>query len=79
MGEGIPLVDLKAQYADIKSDIDGAIQRVLDNTGFIMGPEVKGFEEAFARLIDVREAAGVASGTAALHLALLACGDRPGR
>ncbi len=77
MGDGIPLVDLKAQYADIKGDIDGAIQRVLDNTSFIMGPEVQGFEEAFARFTDVREAVGVASGTAALHLALLACGIGP--
>ena len=78
MGEGIPLVDLKAQYAGIKDDIDDAIQRVLDDTGFIMGPEVRGFEEAFARFHGVREAAGVASGTAALHLALLACGIGPG-
>jgi dTDP-4-amino-4,6-dideoxygalactose transaminase len=78
VGDGIPLVDLKAQYADIKDDIDGAIQRVLDHTGFIMGPEVRDFEGAFARYLGVREAAGVASGTAALHLALLACDIGPG-
>ncbi len=78
MGNGIPLVDLKVQYAGIKPEIDAAIQRVLENTSFIMGPEVQGFEEAFAAFIGVREAAGVASGTAALHLALLACGIGPG-
>jgi dTDP-4-amino-4,6-dideoxygalactose transaminase len=76
--DGIPLVDLKAQYLSIKDEIDGAIQRVLDSTGFIMGPEVQGFEEAFADFHNVAEAAGVASGTAALHLALLACDIGPG-
>ena len=74
----IPLVDLKAQYASIKPEIDAAIQRVVENTRFIMGPEVRAFEEAFARYLGVECAAGVASGTAALHLALLACGIEPG-
>ncbi len=74
----IPLVDLKAQYAGIKPEIDAAIQRVVDNTSFISGPEVQAFEEAFAHFIGVKEAAGVASGTAALHLAFLACGIGPG-
>jgi dTDP-4-amino-4,6-dideoxygalactose transaminase len=74
----IPMVDLKAQYVSIKSEIDAAIQRVIDNSSFIMGPEVRNFEEAFARFIGVTEAAGVASGTAALHLALLACSVGPG-
>jgi dTDP-4-amino-4,6-dideoxygalactose transaminase len=74
----IPQVDLKAQYLSIKPEIDAAIQRVVDNTSFIMGPEVKGFEEAFARYLGVQGAVGVASGTAALHLALLACGVGPG-
>lgn len=74
----IPLVDLKAQYLSIKPEIDAAIQRVLDHTSFIQGPEVAAFEEAFAQHIGVRAAVGVASGTAALHLALLACGIGPG-
>lgn len=74
----VPMVDLKAQYLSIKSEIDAAIQRVIDNTSFIMGPEVRDFEAAFARAVGVAEAAGVASGTAALHLALLACSIGPG-
>jgi len=74
----IPLVDLKAQYASIKPEIDAAIQRVLNHCGFIMGPEVEAFEEAFATYCDTERAAGVASGTAALHLSLLACGVGPG-
>ena len=74
----IPVVDLKAQYAAIKPDVDAAIQRVVESTGFIMGPEVRSFEEAFARFVGAEAAIGVASGTAALHLALLACGIGPG-
>jgi len=74
----IPLVDLKAQYATIKPDVDAAIQRVLDHTGFILGAEVAAFEDAFARSLDANAVVGVASGTAALQLALQACGVRRG-
>jgi dTDP-4-amino-4,6-dideoxygalactose transaminase len=74
----IPVVDLKAQYAAIKPEVDAAIQRVLEHTQFIQGPEVRAFEEAFARFVGAEAAIGVASGTAALHLALLACGIGPG-
>ena len=45
----IPLVDLKAQYASIKDEIDAAMQRVVSNTAFIGGKEVSDFEAAFAR------------------------------
>ena len=44
----IPLVDLKAQYISIKDEIDSAIQRVLQNGQFILGPEVKAFEDEMA-------------------------------
>ncbi len=74
----IPLVDLQAQYAAIQDEIDAAIRRVVQSANFIMGPEVHNFEEAFARFVGCAEAVGVASGTAALHLALLACGIGPG-
>jgi dTDP-4-amino-4,6-dideoxygalactose transaminase len=74
----IPLADLKAQYLSIKPEIDAAIQRVLETASFIQGPEVLAFEDAFARYLGVGAAVGVASGTAALHLALLACGIGPG-
>ena len=69
----IPLVDLKAQYLSIQDEIDGAIQRVVDSTSFIMGPDVRAFEDEFARFCGVRYAVGVDSGTAALHLAFLTC------
>jgi dTDP-4-amino-4,6-dideoxygalactose transaminase len=74
----IPLVDLKAQYAALKPEIDAAIQRVLENTAFILGREVEEFERSFAAYCGAPHAIGVASGTAALHLALLACGVERG-
>jgi dTDP-4-amino-4,6-dideoxygalactose transaminase len=70
----IPLVDLKAQYDSIKEEIAGAIQNVLNNTSFIMGEELKKFEEDFAQFCDVKYAIGVANGSDALILALRACG-----
>jgi len=74
----IPLVDLKAQYKSIKPEIDAAIQDVLDNTAFIMGEQVKSFEKNFAEYCQVKHAIGVANGTTALRLALIACGVGPG-
>jgi dTDP-4-amino-4,6-dideoxygalactose transaminase len=74
----IPLVDLKVQYLSIQNEIDAAIQRVVDSTGFILGPDVQTFEEEFARFCGVRHAVGVDSGTAALHLAFLTCDIGPG-
>ena len=74
----IPLVDLKAQYRALKPEIDQAIQRVLDNAQFILGPAVSSFEQDFAAFCHSADAIGVNSGTSALHLALLAAGVRPG-
>ena len=70
----VPLVDLAAQYRSIQDEVGVAIQRVLDHTGFILGPEVTAFEEAFASYVGTAAAVGVASGTAALDLSLRACG-----
>jgi dTDP-4-amino-4,6-dideoxygalactose transaminase len=74
----IPLVDLKAQYAGIKDEIDAAMARVVNNTSFIGGKEVSGFEAAFARFQGTKRCVGVASGTGALFLALRALGVGPG-
>ncbi len=74
----IPLVDLKAQYAALRGDIDAAIARVIANTSFIMGPEVRAFEEAFAAYCQADHAVGVSSGTAAIELTLRALGIGPG-
>ena len=72
MNQPIPLVDLKAQYAAIRPEIDAAIQQVIDTTSFIMGPAVRAFEDAFALYCGVTHCVGVSSGTAALELALRA-------
>ncbi|MFC1510851.1 DegT/DnrJ/EryC1/StrS family aminotransferase [Candidatus Margulisiibacteriota bacterium] len=74
----IPFVDLKAQYRSIKEEIDAAMQCVIENTSFVMGEEVEAFEKEFAQFCEAKFAIGVSSGTDALHLALLACGVRPG-
>jgi dTDP-4-amino-4,6-dideoxygalactose transaminase len=73
-----PLVDLKAQYDTIKEEIDAAIHRVVRSGQFILGSEVKAFEDEMAAYCGTRYAVGVASGTDALHLALLACGIKAG-
>jgi dTDP-4-amino-4,6-dideoxygalactose transaminase len=74
----VPLLDLKAQYQAIKSELDAAVIHVLENAQFILGPEVAAFEKEFAAHVDAREAIGLNSGTSALHLALLAAGVGPG-
>ena len=74
----IPMVDLKAQYLAIKGEIDAAVQRVIENSQFILGPEVEAFEKEMASYCGTSYAIGVASGTEALQLALLACGVGPG-
>jgi dTDP-4-amino-4,6-dideoxygalactose transaminase len=78
MAQPIPLVDLKAQYATIQSEVDSAIRRVVENTSFIMGPEVSNFEKAFANFCGVKHCVGVGSGTAALELTLRSLGIGPG-
>ena len=61
-------------YQGHKEEINAAIQRVLDSGTYILGEEVRQFEEEFARYIGVNYSVGVASGTDALLLALKACG-----
>jgi dTDP-4-amino-4,6-dideoxygalactose transaminase len=74
----VPFVDLKALHEPISADLSNAIDRVMRHTAFIQGAEVKAFEDAFARYVGVRQCVAVNSGTAALHLALLALGIGPG-
>lgn len=68
----IPLVDLRTQYLSIKSEIDQAIQTVFDHSVFSGGPFVEKFEQAFARAHQAKYCVGCSSGTAALHLVLMA-------
>jgi dTDP-4-amino-4,6-dideoxygalactose transaminase len=70
----VPFVDLRAQYLSIKAEIDESIARVVDNTSFVMGREVEAFEAAFAEYTGARFCLGLNSGTAAIQLAVMACG-----
>ena len=74
----IPMVDLKGQYHTLKQEIDNALLRALEETQFILGPNVKAFEAEAADYLGTRDTVAVASGTDALHLALLASGIGPG-
>jgi dTDP-4-amino-4,6-dideoxygalactose transaminase len=74
----IPILDLKAQYARIRSEVDEAVARVVASGGYIKGEDCRLFEEEFARYCGASNAVGVANGTDALVLALRALGVGPG-
>ncbi len=74
----IPMVDLKGQYESLKTEIDSAILQALGETRFILGPNVQAFDREAADYLDAGYAISCASGTDALHLALLAVGIEPG-
>lgn len=69
-----PFLDLKAEYATMKEEIGNAVNKVLENQQFIMGPEVRQLEAEIAAFIGSRFALGCASGSDALLLALMALG-----
>jgi dTDP-4-amino-4,6-dideoxygalactose transaminase len=75
---GVPFVDLKAQYASIKDEIDRAIAAVMAQSAFVGGTFVKAFDEAFARYCGVGHCIGVANGTDAIAIALRTMGVGPG-
>ncbi len=70
----IPMVNLKAQYAEIKDEVERGLSETIENCSFILGPNVQAFEKEAAAYLGVKHAIGVASGTDALHLALIAEG-----
>lgn len=74
MSEPIPLVDLRAQHAQVAEEIAHGMARVMAETTFILGKDVADFERAFAAFSGVRYCVGVANGTDALELALRANG-----
>lgn len=74
----IEVLDLKAQYATIKDEIDAAVQHILTTTEFVLGPAVKDLEKRVAAYSECAHGIGVASGTDALRLALTAVRVGPG-
>jgi len=74
----IPMVDLKAQYASLRGELEPAMAQAMAATQYILGPNVQAFEREAAEYLGVRHALGCASGTDALHLALAGLGIGPG-
>jgi len=74
----VPLLDLPAEYASIRDEVDSAMARVVEKQHFVLGPEVEALEAELADYLGVRHAIGCASGTDALLLPLKAIGAVPG-
>src|SRR3989454_1668738 len=74
----VPLLDLKAQYATIRAEIEAAIAKVMESQHFIMGPKVEQCEKAIAQYSNRSYAVGVSSGTDALLACLMAENIGPG-
>ena len=76
--EQIPLVDLKAQYAELRHEIDAAISRVVSNADFILGHDVEAFENEYAAYCEAEHAVALDNGMSALELGMRALGIGPG-
>jgi len=74
----IPFVDLAAQYQAIKTDIQAALNDVLERGDYILGKDVEVFEQAFASYCEAEQCVGLDNGMSALELALKALGVGPG-
>jgi dTDP-4-amino-4,6-dideoxygalactose transaminase len=74
----VPLLDLKAQYASIRDEVQGALAEVFESQQFILGPQLRALEGEIAAYVGTRFAIGVGSGTDALLLTLRAFGVGPG-
>jgi dTDP-4-amino-4,6-dideoxygalactose transaminase len=74
----IPFVDLKSQYASLKTEIDAAMSAVIADTAFVGGTFVREFEHEFARYCGMSHCVGLANGTDALFVALKTLGVGPG-
>lgn len=72
------MVDLVGQYQKIKPEVDAALQRVIDSTAFINGPEVKEFEKELGAYLGAKHVIGCANGTDALQIAMMALDLKPG-
>ena len=76
--QGVPLLDLGRQHAELKEQITAALSRVWESGWFVLGPEVEQLERNMAAYCQAKHAIGCASGSDALMLSLMACGVGPG-
>lgn len=74
----VPILDLKSEYAELREEILAAIDRVGRESAFVLGPETEAFEREFAAFCETKHCIALSSGTAALHLGLLALGVQAG-
>lgn len=74
----VPILDLKSEYAELREETLAAMDRVGRLAAFILGPEAEAFEREFAAFCETKHCIAVSSGTAALHLGLLALGVQQG-
>jgi dTDP-4-amino-4,6-dideoxygalactose transaminase/acetyltransferase-like isoleucine patch superfamily enzyme len=76
--DAIPFLDLVAPHVELESELVEVFRRGLRTAGFVGGPMVEGFEQAFAAFCGVDHAVAVSSGTDALRFAIMAAGVQPG-
>jgi dTDP-4-amino-4,6-dideoxygalactose transaminase len=74
----VPVLDLKAEYADLRDEILPALDRACQASAFVLGEEVEAFEREFADFCGTKHCVALSNGTAALHLGLLALGVQAG-
>jgi dTDP-4-amino-4,6-dideoxygalactose transaminase len=74
----VPFIDLRGQYLSLRAELDAAVAETLESGWYILGAQVKAFEEKFAAYCGLAHGVGVGSGTEALHIALAALDLEPG-
>src|SRR5262245_17490792 len=74
----VPIINLAAQHAEIRSEVDAVFGEILRSGGFVGGQELHNFERELAAYLGVGHAIGVANGTDAIEIALQAAGIGPG-
>jgi len=74
----IPFLDLVTPHRELEKELTDAFRHGLRTAGFVGGPVVQEFEEAFATFCDAKHSIAVSSGTDALRFAIMACGVQPG-
>jgi dTDP-4-amino-4,6-dideoxygalactose transaminase len=74
----IPMVDLKSQYLKIKDEVDARIAKVIENTEFVNGTDVKEFKKELAEYLNVKHVIPCGNGTDALQIAMMSLGLEPG-